>query len=146
MARRKFFLTPDERALLKKARRLVTETHWVKQSYCRADATVPGKECYCLAGLVNHVLDREPGSGSSIGTTKEQLEKEARFFVEVKEDRAWHPADLVRKKLFYAVASAIRKSNPRSRTTSIESWNDRILTTREDVIHILDLALETEAL
>lgn len=139
MARRKFFLTPDERKLLQKARRLVTGTHWIKGKY---SCSIDDKDCWCLVGLLNHVQGVDPNSGAAVALDRDSLLRQ-------KEMIAAGPAyftttDLPRRRIFYTIAKAIRTASPRTAASSIESWNDRRQTTREDVLKVIDLALKME--
>lgn len=108
-------LNQKDRAKLRKIRKMVEATHWIKKDYLK-DGDKPQ---YCLVGFVNHVTGARESAGSHL--TRELPEQ--------------------RNKLLRALEWAIKQHRPRTTARYIENFNDSNLTKREDIIAVLDLAI-----
>ena len=110
------------RTKLEKIRDLVDGTHWIQNEYTQDQ---DGKLCGCLVGLARIVCD-VPGYGNS-----RPIYRSSNF---AKSD------DIVRTLLY---AAQVEFPTHRSaRMGSLETWNDARGRTREQVLRVIDRAIE----
>lgn len=121
----------EQVAALRRIRKQVEKTHWVKGAWEKITRVAGGsdKRCGCLAGLINMECGIEPSVSS-----RDLLARSSAWPTTPGREKA--------RELVQAVWTAIHVKNPYTKTESIESWNDRNLTKREDVIEVLDIAIE----
>lgn len=127
-------LNQKEQAKLRRIRKMVSRTHWTQRAY--QDWSEDGdKPLYCLVGFVNHVVDFDPEI--------ESAEDDAEIL-----DWGADPSKVkMRRRLLRAIEEGIvrhtkRKSKPGH--LFIEQFNDKKKTTRDDILAVLDAALEAE--
>ena len=111
-------LNKKDRAKLRKIRKMVEATHWMKNDYMKQG----DKTQYCLVGFVNHVT----GVSETVGS---------------------HQTDDLpdqRNKLLRALEWAIKQHRPRTTARHIENFNDNSRTKREDILAVIDIALDSE--
>jgi hypothetical protein len=133
---------------LRQIRDMVASTHWIRGSYKKEagqwhydEATDKGtlldKDCYCLAGLINFACDLSPGTLVGTGLTgipdRGDVVLPEVTFMDPRRKRA--------RRLGELVIAAINDTRTRSVKT-IEPWNDAKSRRREDIIAVLDRAIE----
>ena len=118
----------------------VKTTHWIQRLYAgyqkRRDGSFDeSKECHCLAGHINVACDLPAALlvGTQLTEEPEGYELEA---------MTYRPERAVANRVGRRVWAAIKEHNPRTRATAIEAWNDRRITTREDVLTVVKIALK----
>lgn len=118
-------LTAEEKKIVRRIRRMVKETFWIKGSYRRLGQKIGSEHmyCYCLVGLINHCTD-----GRQVHSLNTPIYKLSKSKV----------------KIIKAIQKELLDPRFPGDTPAIEAWNDRANTIREDVINVLSRVLEAE--
>ena len=125
---------------LRAIRRKVQATHWIKGAYYRVfkrENSTTGKRCYCLAGLVNVQAGADPRMPQEL-TGHRLVDPTMPVYT-------WENAEVCSRarQMGVAILTAFHTTFPRRKPAdTIEAFNDRAGTKREDVVAILDTAIE----
>ena len=126
--------------VLEQIHKSVKSTHWIKKLYAgfKPDDPNETKECYCLAGHINVAsgLSAAQLAGTQLTKSPEEQGSYGGVFADNNPQRRL--ANQVGRLMF----AAIKEYDPKTRMDSIEGWNDRRRTTREDVLAVVKIALK----
>lgn len=121
--------TAQQKKYLRTIRKLVVATHWIKGSLARREGFTPTgnphKVCYCLEGLIRVVTKPTPPMLSTSMyamvpmPTPTRASRDLRALVWAKIKQLW----------------------PHTKAEGIESWNDRAVTQRKDILTVIDAIL-----